>query len=203
MIKNYLTLLLLFFIVVKCTSQDLQIRGLLINETNEPAYFTEIKLISGIDTLCKDTDFEGKFEFNNLSTGQFFIIIDEIGYHRKDTTFELSDDIEDIEIRLKNDTSYFGYSLTEFAYNAKRAAKDTSKNNITLLLPGGEALSFITDEDKLFESKFRITFLSRGCIRMHQDNELMYNKVMFKYLNGKYGKEWGKTIRKDVIGLKK
>ena len=87
-------------------------------------------------------------------------------------------------------------------YNKKGALEDIEKGDIKLLLQGGFVGSPELPNDSLFEEKYNLTFISQGCVRFPEENETEYNLEIFKYLKEKYGTDWRKEIRKDVIGLK-
>lgn len=61
----------------------------------------------------------------------------------------------------------------------------------------------VYSSDSIFEKKFKVYYYEQGCIG--PDNEMMiaYNQVVFKYLDEKFGRDWRKSIRKDIIGFKK
>ena len=63
--------------------------------------------------------------------------------------------------------------------------------------------TFDRRRDYEFQNKYSVTFLSQGCIRNGIDeNEEAYNKVVFAFLDKKYGKKWRYEIRTDAIGFK-
>ena len=91
---------------------------------------------------------------------------------------------------------------TEISRAQELAKKDIEKGIPFLLMQGGIA-PVIYSTDSVFENRFKAYYFEQGC--MGPDYELMkaYNIEIFKFLDKEYGKEWRRTIRKDVIGFKK
>lgn len=87
------------------------------------------------------------------------------------------------------------------SYNKQGALKDIEKRDVKLLLPGGIVGSPELPNDSIFEEKYNLTFISQGCVRFYEENETEYNSEIFKYLDKKYGTDWRKEVRTDVIGL--
>ena len=91
---------------------------------------------------------------------------------------------------------------TEISRAQELAKKDIEKGIPFLLIQSGIAPVVYTT-DSVFENRFKAYYYEQGCTG--PDNELMiaYNIEIFKFLDKEYGKEWRKSIRKDVIGFKK
>ena len=82
------------------------------------------------------------------------------------------------------------------------AESDIKNGHPILLLAGGIApVHILTDVD--FEKKFKVSFYDYGCIQPSEICMEKYNWKIFDYLTEKYGKEWKKEIRDDVVGFKK
>lgn len=91
---------------------------------------------------------------------------------------------------------------TEISRVQELAKKDIEKGIPFLLIQSGLAAVRYTT-DSVFENRFKAYYFEQGCTG--PDSELMkaYNIEIFKFLDKEYGKEWRKSIRKDVIGFKK
>ncbi|RVU01971.1 hypothetical protein EOD41_08445 [Mucilaginibacter limnophilus] len=81
-----------------------------------------------------------------------------------------------------------------------RALHDISNNTIKLLLIGGMRPKHFDDQER-FERKYDITYYTYGCVFPRGEKIRAYNAEVFKYLDNKYGKDWRKETRPDVIGL--
>ena len=91
---------------------------------------------------------------------------------------------------------------TEISRAQELAKKDIEKGIPFLLIQSGIApVAYTTDS--VFENRFKAYYYEQGCTG--PDSELMkaYNIEIFTFLDKEYGKEWRKSIRKDVIGFKK
>ncbi|MEQ8908958.1 MAG: carboxypeptidase-like regulatory domain-containing protein [Vicingaceae bacterium] len=195
-------ILLLILIIasgVKGLSQE--IKGQIFDKEKGSTPFVKVYLISDSDTIKTEADIDGKFSFSNLSQSEYKIITSYVGYLPSDSIIELNSEDIFIELTIKVDSTKLPFNTADYAFNANTANRDILNDSISLLLLGGIVTRAITDEDSKFEEKYKVNFLSRGCIRLGEDNEAEYNKVMFEYLDKKYGKKWRKEVRKDVIGL--
>lgn len=72
----------------------------------------------------------------------------------------------------------------------------------TLLLIGGIA-PIIYENDVKFQENFGIKFFDYGCTPPNYDCIVENNLLIFKYLDDKYGNQWRKEIRSDIIGFEK
>jgi hypothetical protein len=70
-----------------------------------------------------------------------------------------------------------------------------------LLLSGGIAPVYSPKEDK-FEQKYMVKYHDFGDVAPDIKCITTYNKVIFQFLDKKFGKSWRKDARNDVIGLK-
>lgn len=194
-------LLLILLIVSGIKGFSQEIRGQIIDIEKGSTPFAKVYLVNDSDTIKTETDFDGKFSFSNLTPSEYKIITSYIGYLPSDSTIHLNSEDIFVKLIIKADSTKPPLNTADYAFNANTANRDISNDCISLLLPGGIVTRAITDEDLKFEEKYNVNFLSRGCIRFGEDNEAEYNKVMFRYLDEKYGKKWRKEVRNDVIGL--
>ena len=82
------------------------------------------------------------------------------------------------------------------------AESDIKNGQPILLLASGIApVRISTDLD--FEKKFHITFYDYGCTQPSEICVEKYNWKIFDYLTEKFGKNWQKEIRYDVVGFEK
>lgn len=89
-------------------------------------------------------------------------------------------------------------------YNKKGAFLAIKKNNIKILFSGGFGgmPNFKNKSDIQFQKKYKVEFFSQGCVRYGEnEDEEGYNKIIFEYLDKKYGTKWRKEIRNDAIGF--
>ena len=83
---------------------------------------------------------------------------------------------------------------------ASLAQKDIDDNKISIFVQGGIA-PMVYKSDGVFEKKYELQYFDLGCIGNNCAE--VYNQTIFDYLTKTHGKNWIKTIRKDVVGLKK
>ncbi|WP_221417950.1 hypothetical protein, partial [Fulvivirga kasyanovii] len=85
---------------------------------------------------------------------------------------------------------------------AAELAKLDIQNGIPFLLLKGGIAPTVIGTDPEFEKKYEIYFYEYGCTGPEHEIIIAYNEMIFDFLTMKYGKEWLKEVRKDVIGLK-
>ncbi len=83
--------------------------------------------------------------------------------------------------------------------NVKRFADEDIKNENTFLFLQGGIAPIIYSTDKNFENNYNLYFYDQGCIGSECVENYNY-KVFDLYKT--FGKNWIKTIRKDVLGFK-
>ncbi|WP_443938384.1 FEKKY domain-containing protein [Pedobacter sp. MW01-1-1] len=79
---------------------------------------------------------------------------------------------------------------------------DLKNQTLFLLLQGGIA-PVVISTDKDFENKYQVYYYDFGCNAPNLECVKTYNEFVFSHLTKLYGSKWKKTVRKDVIGLKK
>lgn len=92
-----------------------------------------------------------------------------------------------------------------FVQNQKEAEKlaETDLDNgiqVLFLQSGIAPVTYTTDE--LFENKYKVYYYEFGCISPEHSFVKAYNNQVFIFLDKKFGKDWRKKIRKDIIGFK-
>jgi hypothetical protein len=199
---NRLQLIVLFFLLTSniCFGQVDYSAVLIDQQSHEPLSFVLVKTLNNLDTTTVLTDIEGRFTFRNRTIGNLRIIVNELGFSLLDTSITLtthraSDTLLVNQLNLNN-------RVVRLFYNKSTALADIKAETIFLLLPGGLVGTKINATDTLFENKYKLKYISRGCIRFSSDNEREYNTTIFNYLDKKYGRTWRKEVRPDIIGLK-
>lgn len=136
----------------------------------------------------------GEFNINNLKPGLYKINISYIGYPNTDTSIEI--------INEPIDSLIYTLKIICNKYNEETARRDILSNNPKLLLFGSIVPIYYKGQEK-FEQKYKIKYYDFGCVPedCFECFEI-YNKIIFKYLDKKFGKKWRKTVRKDVLGFK-
>ena len=92
--------------------------------------------------------------------------------------------------------------VTTIGEAQKLAQTDIDKGIPFLLLQSGIAPVIYTT-DSLFENKFKVYYYEKGCTGPDYEMMKAYNQTVFEFMDIEYGKKWRKSVRKDVIGLKK
>ena len=82
------------------------------------------------------------------------------------------------------------------------AKADISHDMPFLLLAGGIAPVAYMPADALVEQKFQFHYYEYGCSSPEEECLLGYNQRVFAYLTDRYGKQWLKAVRQDIVGLK-
>ncbi len=92
--------------------------------------------------------------------------------------------------------------ISESHYNAKGAWQDLKNGTPTILFPEGVP-AFDSEKDLEFQRKYHVEFLSPGFFHMIGQNKDKkgYNRVIFAYLDKKYGTIWRNELRSDAIGF--
>lgn len=86
---------------------------------------------------------------------------------------------------------------------AIRLAKyDIARGTPFLLLQSGIS-PVVYAADHTFENRYKVSYLESGCTGSREKLASAYDRIIFAYLDVKYGQKWRKEIRPDVIGLKK
>lgn len=101
--------------------------------------------------------------------------------------------------RAKNNRRYFPAISRRFSIRkliCKRYARPR------LLIVGGIAPAEVVRQET-FEQQYGIQYHSYGCISPSSAGTRAYNQWVFQYLDATYGRQWGKTVRADVMGLEK
>lgn len=139
------------------------------------------------------TDSSGRFSIHGLTAGRYTLSFTAPGFENKDTV-----------ISITNSDTYFIWVINAghcSHYNKDRARIEIKQGKPKLLIQGGIA-SIVYAKDKLFMSKYGVTFHDLGCVVMDAFDCLSeYNQVTFQFLDANFGRKWRKEIRKDIIGL--
>ncbi len=202
--KKLLLICIFLFGCISIHSQKIIVTGSVEDSvTKEKLPFIKVQLLNSSDTLSIQTDLEGEFQFENLDSGTYSLMVNYVGYSIYDSSFKLNKTNRNFDVYLDLDTNrnWVQISNKNFGINKYKAKKDIKNGLLYLYLPGGFVGSPELNGDKLFQEKYEIIFLSQGCVRSFYDNEKEYNTVVFSYLDKTYGKEWRSSIRKDVIGF--
>ena len=209
--KNIILILLLAIIQNICFGQ-VNYRGIVLEKGFE--YFEhggiinmKINLIMDNDTTYAFTDENGNFYFNIDQTKDLHLFARKRHYKVFDTIVKhhLLQNIEPNTLQIidtfRIDLNIRKRRKSYVCYNAKTAISDIKDSTMFILLPGGYAGTNIIENDTVFEKKYNIEYKHLGCVRSSCDNELEYNKQIFKYLDKVHGSEWRRIVRNDVVGI--
>lgn len=150
----------------------------------------KLKLIDSTGNTIKTvlTDSLGEFKFTALTSGRYRIVNKK---YEIDTLFSVPAQAKDallIEVNVCD-------------VGAGMALKDIKNNRPRLLLIGSIAPLYVRGQEK-FEKEFDVSYYDFGDTAPSQQCMINYNKIIFKYLDSKYGNAWRKEVRKDVIGFR-
>ncbi|SEB48604.1 hypothetical protein SAMN04489761_0991 [Tenacibaculum sp. MAR_2009_124] len=85
--------------------------------------------------------------------------------------------------------------------NRDKARKDWKSGVPKLYLNGGIVPIANTKEDYSFEKKYNVEYVELGCEGRIYECVSQYNYYIIKILDIKYGREWRKTKRKEIVGM--
>jgi hypothetical protein len=141
--------------------------------------------------LC---DSSGNFTIYSLASGEHRLRFSAYGYLSADTTvFINNSDIANFKWVIK--------SPCNGVFNSKKALFDLEKGKAKLVVLGGIA-PVIYDSDNDFKRKYKIGYNVFGCEASDLYECLrQYNEILIKQLDERFGKEWRKYVRNDVLGL--
>ncbi|WP_417236622.1 hypothetical protein [Bizionia paragorgiae] len=91
--------------------------------------------------------------------------------------------------------------ITEEKEGEKLAKLDIHNGTPLFLLIGGIAPTTMANDSK-FENKYEIYFYDFGCTGPDHEIVVAYNITVAKYLNKRYGMNWLKEVKNDIIGFK-
>jgi hypothetical protein len=147
--------------------------------------------LTGKKTDITETNESGEFIFRNLENGAYKLkIISELG---------TIDTVLLIDNKSISDFSVLFFSSCDV--NKKVALQDLENGKPRLLIIGGVVPVFYVHQN-IFEDKYCIKYEDFGCSAPPKECVLEYNQVIFDYLTDKFGNEWRKEVRKDVVGMK-
>ena len=137
------------------------------------------------------SDSSGNFSFKNLKPGNYRLSTRGLGYVSYDTLITLIDkSIVNLSLLIKANC------------NVDRivAEKDIKRKRPRLLLVGSIAPVYYPKQDE-FEKKYHIQYYDFGDSPTAEECIIQYNRMIFEYLDSKFGKTWRQEVRRDVIGL--
>jgi hypothetical protein len=201
MTKQLTTLMLLILTSIICFGQFNYSAVLVDRISNEPLSFVKVLAFINEDTIRVSTDIDGRFTLANLMAERHRIIATDLGYSLLDTTLLLENNWA--SDTLKCNGPNLNGRIVRLGYNKNTALTDIKDETIFLLVPGGIVGTKINPVDTLFEQKYKLKYISRGCTKFSIDNEKEYNQTIFDYLDKTYGKFWRIEVRQDIIGLKR
>ncbi|SRX56139.1 hypothetical protein [Aequorivita sp. CIP111184] len=174
-------------------SNEIAINGIVLSEVNgKPLENVYVNYKSRYQYSA--TDEKGKFDYkykirekDSLET----IELTALGYENIDTI-----------IRVDKPREYrFEFVMKpRFGLNREKALEDIKNGKVNILESSGIAPVFYKSDTK-FAKKYNVNFVEYGCEAVASESLNEYNRTVFEYLDKKYGKEWRKKIRKDIVGL--
>ncbi len=121
--KNILTLILLFIVINIGLTQSAVISGSIANEDNTPAEFANVLLYTIIDSTYQKgaiADFDGRYTFENLEIGDYFLAISQVGSNNVSSDrIEISSPDQQVEVLIM--TFKTGVALEEVVVTAQKA----------------------------------------------------------------------------------
>jgi len=143
--------------------------------------------------LLEVTDTNGNFTFSNLMVGKYKLEVSGFGHESLDTLITLTDkSVESLNLIM----------IADCEINKTIAERDIDKNKPRLLLASGIVPTVYNNQHK-FERKYKVSYYEYGCVAPAHECMVQYNRIIFEYLDKKFGKDWRKDVREDIVGYKK
>jgi hypothetical protein len=153
-----------------------------------PIYGANVDLNSG--KLGTVTDSSGLFSISGLNKGTYHLRVSFIGYLPFESTISFDSlQMVDLNITLVDQCDEI---------NAEAAYKDIAKGKPKIILSGGIAPIANSEADFKFERRYGIKYDDLGCVAPADSCIAEYNKVIFAYLDKRFGRKWRSEVRKDV-----
>ena len=105
-------------------------------------------------------------------------------------------------IDVINSSGAVRISFVENEVEAKKLAQIDIENQILVLFLQSGISPITYSNDIIFENKYNLFYFELGCVSHEPSIIESYNFQVFKFLDSKFGKDWRKKIRKDIIGFK-
>ena len=192
--KLTLILLLMFFASFgQTTKTEFEITGKVkiylvdewINLKNAKVELIQKKEISDIDSL-------GNYKFIVDKNGSYELRVLDFKNSKIFHLEIIDESITDFDLYIKENI--------DCEVNKMVAEEDIKMNKPRLLLSGGILPIHEIGQEKI-EKKYSFKYYDFGCISPPIECIIQYNKLIFDYLDKKYGENWRREVRKDVIGL--
>lgn len=136
----------------------------------------------------------GFYTISNVEPGKKYLLeVSAWGYPKTRLEIFVQDSVTTCDIEV----------TTECKINKTLAINDIKQDSIKLYLAGGIVPFANSLEDNEFEHKYEIEYYEFGCTPPTFECIEEYNKVIFAYLDEKYGSIWRQDVRKDVLFLPK
>ncbi|MFT2008113.1 carboxypeptidase-like regulatory domain-containing protein [Pontibacter sp. 13R65] len=137
------------------------------------------------------TDSMGYFRFGEVPEGKYHLITQYFGYGETDTAINVaSAPLTGLKITIEANCSY----------DKSKAEVDIKSGEPKLLLVGSIAPVVFKNQHK-FEQKYKVQYFDFGCTPPAYECIEEYNKIVFSYLDKKYGEKWRREARPDVMFL--
>ncbi|WP_400079382.1 hypothetical protein [Winogradskyella sp. R77965] len=107
------------------------------------------------------------------------------------------------ESEPKFEIDFNGYTPVSL-FNANTAKNHIERAEIKIIFLGGFGgmPDFSNKKDSIFQKKYKVNFYSEGCMRSScEEDMLIYNNIVFNYLDSRFGANWRKEMRDGAIGL--
>jgi hypothetical protein len=204
--KTTILIIILFIINSPCFSQGsdsckYSLKGkiyAIYRTTKIPVKGSQVFLISlitgkSVSPGVIESDEDGEFHFEELKSGEYQLYINS-EYGKIDTLIKVDiNHYSEIKISL----------ILQCEVNEETAIQDIKNGKPKLLIYEGQ-VRFENSNQHLYEKKFGVEYYflkkynapPKECVSE-------YNQVIFKHLSTKFGNEWKKEIRKDVVGIEK
>ncbi|MBI4546909.1 MAG: carboxypeptidase regulatory-like domain-containing protein [Ignavibacteriae bacterium] len=189
---------ILFYIsfFVSCYSQgqdNVSIHGFVKSEINDkPIPYGRVRI--GQLGLWTFVNSAGWYKLENVPPGKYTVSFISEGFITKDTSISV-DGPHDLKLDLA--------MTSKSPVNAALAERDIQLNTPRLLHITGIVSASYSFRDHRFEKEYGVKYYSYGCVSPPEHCLIEYNRIIFGYLDNKFGTRWRNYVREDIIGLKK
>ncbi len=149
-------------------------------------------------TVAGTIDSNLYFKITGVKQGVYQLSVDSLNFfkmHRCDTV-----------ITIDNESIYnAALKITPICevFTKEKALRDIQVDSVLLIMEPGLVRFKFSRTEKRFQRKYHLSYFYSGCFRFtHYSCLKIYNKIIFNYLDNRYGVKWRQRLAANVVGFK-
>lgn len=139
---------------------------------------------------------------NSVPVFLYFLALATFGQTHGNNSQTVLEKPEEQAVEQRHNAEPSSLTFVSDENKARQLAESDIKNGTPLLLLMGGIAPVIVETGPEFEKKYGVFFYEYGCTGPEDKVLTAYNETVFDFLADKFGKQWMREIRDDVIGLK-